>query len=126
MKPSRPREGDGVRQRGCRYNVIGIPLAARALEVARGETLRFAFTNNGEVAHDAFIADNEGQADHEAEMRQSDDGHRGDHDAENAVTVEPGDTGELIYAFEEAGTLKIGCHQPGHYDAGMAITVEVT
>ena len=42
------------------------------------------------------------------------------------VTVDPGETGELETAFDEAGTYEIGCHEPGHYDAGMKLTVEVS
>ena len=38
----------------------------------------------------------------------------------------PASSGELTHTFDDAGTIEIGCHQPGHYDAGMTITVEVT
>lgn len=42
------------------------------------------------------------------------------------VTVQPGDSAELSYVFDEPGTVLIGCHQPGHYEAGMVATVEVS
>ena len=62
-------------------------------------------------------------------MREATDGdaHGGGHGDEesDAVTVEPGDGGELIHTFDDAGTVEIGCHQPGHYDAGMKIAVDV-
>ena len=111
-------------------DMVDIAFEPDTLEVTRGETVRFVFTNTGEVAHDAFIGDEDDQAGHEAEMREADDdeghdGGHGDDEAENAVTVEPGDTGELTYTFDEAGTLEVGCHQPDHYDAGMKIEVEV-
>jgi uncharacterized cupredoxin-like copper-binding protein len=116
--------------RTVEVDMVDIAFEPDTLEIARGETVRFVFTNTGEVAHDAFIGDQDDQAGHEAEMREADDdeghgGGHGDDDAENAVTVEPGDTGELTYTFDEAGTLEVGCHQPGHYDAGMTIAVEV-
>jgi uncharacterized cupredoxin-like copper-binding protein len=41
------------------------------------------------------------------------------HDRANTVTVAAGETKELTWAFTEPGTVLIGCHQPGHYDAGM-------
>lgn len=112
-------------------DMVDIAFEPDTLDIARGETVRFVFTNTGEVAHDAFIGDEDAQADHEAEMREADDdeGHGGGHGddaAENAVTVEPGDTGELTYTFDEAGTVEVGCHQPGHYESGMKIDVEVT
>ena len=96
------------------------------LEVEAGETVRFAFENDGEVAHDAFIGDEDAQADHEDEMAMDDGGMDHGGGDEDAITVDPGDTGELTYTFDEPGTVLIGCHQPGHYDAGMVIEVTVT
>lgn len=37
----------------------------------------------------------------------------------NVVSVEPGQTGELTFSFAKAGELIIGCHETGHYEAGM-------
>ena len=120
--------GAGGETRTVEVKMVDIGFEPKALEVARGETVRFVFINTGAVAHDAFIGDEEAQAEHEEEMRAADGGeHGGGHgeDAEDAITVEPRDTGELTYTFGEAGTLEIGCHQQGHYDAGMKTTVEV-
>jgi len=52
----------------------------------------------------------------------------GDHggDDADAIVVEPGETGTLTHTFDDAGTVEIGCHQPGHYGAGMKIAVTVT
>ena len=109
--------------------MVDIAFEPVRLEVNRGETVRFRFTNRGKVAHDAFIGDRDAQADHEAEMADMKDndahGGHGDDD-DDAVTVEPGDTGELTYTFDEPATLEMGCHQPGHYDAGMKMTIAVT
>ena len=96
------------------------------LEVRRGETVRFVFRNTGKVAHDAFIGDKDAQADHEREMREADDEGHGHGATDDAVTVEPGKTAELTHTFDEAGTVEIGCHQAGHYQAGMKVTVEVS
>lgn len=38
------------------------------LTVQKGETIDFQFTNNGQVAHDAFVGDNAAQMEHESEM----------------------------------------------------------
>ena len=96
-----------------------------------GERIRLAFRNKGSAAHDAFIGDVAAQADHEQEMRQAEkDGHSGGHGDDDtdeaALTLKPGKTGELTYTFDRAGTVEIGCHQPGHYAAGMKIAVTVT
>ena len=114
--------------------IVEVDMADNAFEpdtidVAQGETVRFVFTNTGAVAHDAFIGDTAAQADHETEMRAADDdAHGGGHggsDDEAAITVEPGDTGELTHTFDETGEIQIGCHEPGHYEAGMKIDVTV-
>lgn len=96
------------------------------VEVADGETVRFVFTNNGTVAHDAFIGDEAAQDDHDTEMSGDDMGGGHDMDDADAVTVEPGDTGELTHTFAAGDDVLIGCHEPGHYDGGMRLTIDVT
>jgi uncharacterized cupredoxin-like copper-binding protein len=44
----------------------------------------------------------------------------------DALLLEPGDTGELTHTFDEAGEILIGCHLPGHYEAGMKSTITVS
>ena len=46
-------------------------------------------------------------------------------DPEGAITVKPGDTGELTSEFDSGGTTEIGCHEVGHYGLGMKVSVEV-
>lgn len=93
-----------------------------ALAFAAGETVEFRFTNEGEAAHDAFIGNAAAQQQHEVEMAGM---ATHDHGTPGAVTVAPGATESLTYTFDEAGVLEIGCHQPGHYAAGMKIDVTV-
>ena len=110
--------------RTIEVDMVDIAFEPTKLDVAEGETVRLVFTNRGKVTHDAFIGGRTAQAEHEADMREGGGHDHGDDDS-NAVTVEPGDTAELTYTFDEPGTVEIGCHQPGHYAAGMKITVEV-
>jgi len=107
--------------------------APAQVDVAPGETVRFVFSNEGEVTHDAVVGDEAAQAEHEDEMRAAEDNAMGgmDHAAEaegdeGAITIEPGGTGELVHTFAAGDELLIGCHEPGHYDAGMRISVAVT
>lgn len=97
-----------------------------ALSVAAGETVTFKFTNDGAVEHDAFIGDAQAQEEHGEEM-DSGEGMEG-HNMEDgdALLLKPGDTGELTHTFDEAGEILIGCHQPGHYEAGMKSTITVS
>lgn len=101
----------------------------KAVAVKKGETIRFVFRNTGKLDHDAFIGDAKAQQDHEQDMRKGerDGGHDGGHgDDEKAITVVPGKTAELTHTFDTAGMIEIGCHQAGHYEAGMKVTIEVT
>ncbi|MDQ6910097.1 MAG: plastocyanin/azurin family copper-binding protein [Actinomycetota bacterium] len=95
------------------------------VEMKKGSTATFIFKNEGKVAHDAFIGQEKAQADHEKEMGGGGGAPQGMQSG-NAVTLEPGKTGELTYTFNDAGVTTIGCHQPGHYEAGMRMAVTVT
>ena len=44
----------------------------------------------------------------------------------DAITVEPGSSGEITHTFTESGTILIGCHEPGHWEAGMKSTIAIT
>jgi uncharacterized cupredoxin-like copper-binding protein len=93
-------------------------------EVAEGETVTFSITNTGVLDHDFTLGDEATQDAHEEEMAEmSDDGHDGA-DA-NAVLVEAGQTEELTWTFTTADELLIGCHVPGHYEAGMVAQLQV-
>lgn len=126
-------ENESTTEQQATERTVGVEMVDNAFEptsvdIEMGETIRFVFENTGAVAHDALIGDADAQAEHEEEMSEAegmehgagDDGGDGD-----AITVEPGETGELVYTFDEPGALEIGCHEPGHYTAGMKIDVNV-
>ncbi|MFN8053592.1 MAG: cupredoxin domain-containing protein [Acidimicrobiales bacterium] len=103
--------------------------------VRKGETITFQFTNSGTARHEALVGDSDAQEEHAREMMSSST-VAGDHDmgdmggmhhegADTAVTVDPGETKDLTTTFDRASTVIIGCHQPGHYEAGMKATVTV-
>ncbi len=107
-----------------------------SFEVTAGETVTFTFTNDGTVDHEAILGSEADQADHEAQMAGggSDDhgmdgmdgmDHEGGSDGD-AMTVGPGDTTTLTRTFDSPGTVILGCHEPGHYEAGMKATITVT
>ena len=102
--------------------MVDIAYAPTEVEVEAGETVRFVFTNNGEALHEAYVGDAAAQDDHAKEM-----GEGGGMAMEegNEVEVEPGETGDLTYTFDDAGQMQIGCHQPGHYEAGMVLDVAI-
>ena len=164
--------------------MVDIAFEPTVIDVRSGETVRFVFTNEGVLPHEAIIGDEVVQDDHEVEMQagggllgddMSDeemtvddhdadvdedaddhdadvdedaddhdaDADEDDHDADEAedgahgsdgghdagipsLSLEPGETGEIVMTFDAGGTTIIGCHVPGHWAAGMRqdVTVE--
>ena len=88
-----------------------------------GETVRFEVTNSGSIPHEFYLGDAEAQEHHAEEM--ADMGGEMMHDEEDGIAVEPGATGTLEYTFEQAGEILAGCHEPGHYEAGMVASMTV-
>ena len=117
----------GAPSRTIDVDMVDIAFEPKTLSVQRGERIEFVFHNKGTIAHDAFIGDTAAQADHEKEMHEGKDGSMagGHRMGETAITVDPGKTGSLTYTFDQPGTLEIGCHQVGHYAAGMKVAVTV-
>ncbi|HVT75809.1 MAG TPA: plastocyanin/azurin family copper-binding protein [Acidimicrobiales bacterium] len=107
-----------------------ISFSPSAVTIAKGEQIRFVFTNNGAVAHDAFIGNEMEQDAHEAEMRgtKKNDSMSGmDHGgaSDGGITVQPGKTDEIVVTFAEKQKTIIGCHEAGHYAGGMKVAVTV-
>ena len=93
-------------------------------DVDAGDTVRFEVTNSGEVRHEFFIGTTDAHREHADEMRERDHAEEA-HANPAAVSVEPGETGTLEYTFDEAGERLVGCHEPGHYEAGMVAPITV-
>lgn len=92
------------------------------VDVDAGETVRFVFTNTGKVTHEAYVGEAAAQAEHADEMESMGGMDHGDDDV---LVLEPGQVGDLTHTFDESGTVQIGCHQPGHFEAGMVLDVSV-
>ena len=106
-------------------DMVDIAYEPKTLSFQRGERVDFVFHNKGKIAHDAFIGDTGAQADHEKEMQEQGSMAGGHGMGDTAITVEPGQTGRVTHTFDKAGTVEIGCHQPGHYAAGMKTLITV-
>jgi uncharacterized cupredoxin-like copper-binding protein len=94
-----------------------------SIEVSAGETVTFRVTNTGAIPHDFTLGDEATQQSHAEEMEEM--AGMAMPDEPNAVVVDPGETRELTWHFTEAGELLIGCHQTGHYEAGMKAQITV-
>lgn len=99
-----------------------------AFEVSAGDVVTFSITNDGDLEHEFVLGTPQMQQKMADEMAQmQDDGHAHAHaDMPNAVTVHGGKTATLTWRFTEAGTVLIGCHVQGHWDAGMKGEVRVS
>jgi P-type Cu+ transporter len=97
-----------------------------AITVTKGDTVAFVISNDSAVAHEFVIGDEQVQAEHEQEMvtgaETMDSSNGGKPDA---VEVPAHATVTLVYTFDTAGSLIMGCHVPGHYAAGMRGTITV-
>jgi uncharacterized cupredoxin-like copper-binding protein len=90
--------------------------------VEAGEVVTLRVTNSGAIPHDFALGDADFQDEHEAEMAEMGDMA---HSEPNVFTLEPGETKEMTWHFTEAGEILFGCHQPGHYAAGMKGTLTI-
>jgi len=93
-----------------------------AMTVRAGHAVTFVVTNDGQIAHEFTIGDEDVQQQHEQEML---DMPGMTHHEDYAITVEPGTTKELVWTFDKPGTTLAGCHVPAHYPAGMKATITI-
>ena len=87
--------------------------------VRQGETIKFVVTNKGQGPHEFSVGDTASQRAHARLMAKNPDmKHEGD---PSVVTVEPGETKELVWKFSKPvqGDIVFACQIPGHYEAGM-------
>ena len=94
----------------------------RDLAIKAGETIRFEIVNEGENPHEFVLDTMPKNAEHMELMAKFPDM---EHDDPNAVRLEAGEKGTIIWTFSNAGTFEFACLMPGHYEAGMRSPVAV-
>ncbi len=120
-EPGDPAQADRVVEIQATDKLVFEPAE---LTVKAGETITFRIANTGQIPHDFTLGDQATQDEHEQAMTEMTGMTMPDE--AYAVVVAAGETREVTWRFTEAGNFLIGCHQPGHYAAGMKgeITVE--
>jgi len=93
------------------------------LKIKEGETVRFLVRNAGELEHEFVLDDHHGVMKHKALMEKFPEM---EHDDPNSVRLDPGENGEVVWAFINAGSFEFACLIPGHYAAGMKGDISVT
>ncbi|WP_203564852.1 cupredoxin domain-containing protein [Bordetella pseudohinzii] len=87
------------------------------IRVKPGETVRFVVKNSGQIRHEFVLGTPADlQAHYQMMLQQPDMPHHG---MGNSVSLEAGQTGELIWRFPKQGDVGFGCLDPGHSPAGM-------
>ncbi len=90
------------------------------IQVRKGETVRFVIVNKSSIRHEFGIARHAEHVEHRKMMEKLPDMV---HDDDNVVTVEPGETKEIIWRFgthkDALTALEFACNIPGHAEQGM-------
>jgi uncharacterized cupredoxin-like copper-binding protein len=95
------------------------------ISIKKGETIKFVVTNKGALPHEFTLGDSASQRGHALMMEKDPDmKHEGD---PSAITLQPGETKELIWKFSKPirGNIEFACQMPGHYEAGMVSKVKM-
>ena len=110
-----------------------------SVDVKEGETIRFNITNKAVLVHEFNIAPPEAHKNHQKEMlmmlkhgiikgnklnrklmsMKMANGESMDHNDPNSVLLEPGESSEIIWKFDEKTQIEFACNIPGHYQSGM-------
>lgn len=93
-----------------------------SIQARQGETIRFVVKNSGKLGHEFVLGTEKDLKAHYEVMKKN---PHMEHAEDNMLTVAPGQSGELLWRFTQAGTVDFACLQPGHYDAGMKGAVAV-
>lgn len=93
-----------------------------SISVKQGETIKFIVKNSGKTKHELVLGTEKELKEHYELMKKNPEMEHAD---ENMVTVQPGESGEIIWHFTKAGKIDFACLLPGHYDAGMKGSVRV-
>jgi uncharacterized cupredoxin-like copper-binding protein len=125
-------------KKAVKPRVITVELSALAykpnvIRVSKNESVQFKFVNKTNAPHEALIGSTAEQVKHAKEMKamakeMAGDSTHMDHSAQNGkgyVLIKANSVKTLNYKFGKAGRTTIGCHQPGHWEGGMKITVLV-
>ena len=87
-----------------------------AINVKKGQQIRFRLTNKGALDHEFMLATLEMNLKHAEEMKKNPDM---EHDDPNGKRLAPGKKGDIVWLFNKAGTFDFSCLIPGHREAGM-------
>lgn len=104
----------------------GMHFVPDRIEVDAGEQVAFVVTNPNDIAHEVYIGIMADQmAHHAVHMAAPSAGQANVVHGGYGIFLLPRETGVVSYHFDTAGEIMIGCHLPGHWEAGMKAIVTV-
>lgn len=86
------------------------------VRIKQGQTIRFQVLNGGQLKH-MLVLGRLAELKRQAALMQKSRDRK--YDGPNAASIEPGQTGELVWRFTHAGDFDFACLVPGHLTAGM-------
>lgn len=92
------------------------------LSMRLGETARLRAANKGQLMHEIVLGTQASLDEHARLMQRF---PTMEHAEPYMAHVAPGQTGELVWNFNRAGSFDFACLIPGHYQAGMRGTITV-
>lgn len=94
-----------------------------AIEVREGERVRLRIRNAGQVQHELVLGNHEELMAHAQLMKKF---SNMEHDEPYMAHVAPGRSVDMFWTFNRKGEFEFACLLPGHYEAGMKGTIQVT
>ena len=108
---------------------IDMAFIPTSISVNRGETIKFVVTNQGKLLHELVLGTNDEQAEHNTNMRSLSHDDMGQHmqSEKNGIVIHPSQTQEITWTFTtELTQIQFACHVPGHFEAGMFGSVDIS
>ena len=111
--------------RTIEIDIDGYHFVPDHFEVATGESVRFMINNPDDIGYELFIGTAAEQAARRAAGVAEPSGAAAISHFGYGIYLPALSDGELDYAFSGEEDLLIGCHLPGHWEAGMVATIDV-
>ena len=92
------------------------------LTIVPGDVVKFVVTNTGRLPHEFSIGDEKEQMKHREMMRKM---PGMTHQDGNTITVNPGETKEIVWRFKKNDNVVFACNIAGHFEAGMTHKISV-
>jgi uncharacterized cupredoxin-like copper-binding protein len=103
-------------KRTIRVSIRDDDFDVKSIQVRAGETIRFVIKNDGYEPHEFGIASPQEHLEHRAMMKQMPNMR---HDDPNVITVDAGQTKEIVWKFGKDADMEFACNIPGHAERGM-------